>query len=553
MDVDKKMSPEEMMEKINSFDERIGRIESILRIRARAGSFYDLGDLKEEDSNQEITNPLSESRVFEYGLAWIGSAVLLLGMIFMMSFVTNKFGGVSSCFLGLASAALTFILSRYLKQTFTYMALMFTICGHLLIYYSLLKLHFFINAPVIGNQWIVLGFLILSVAVMFYLAVKSRSEFTAIVAYLLILLTALFADRTYFTLTLLAIATGMVMYLFEKCAWKGLLIISIFLVYLAHALWLIGNPLMGHPAGAVTSHQNNIIFLFLYGGIYSLIPFIKQKGRFSSDIYNAVIIINGLAFSLMLLLIVLTFYSTNYIWIFLGISVMCLLYSVILNYKIDRKFDSSFYANFSFMALSIAVYGNSSLPGSYIFLGWQSLVVLAMAIWFKSSIIVVMNTLLYTGILLAYLTTTQPIDSYSISFTLIAAISARILTWQKERLELKTNVLRNVYLVITFFTMLYALYFAVPKDYISISWGLAAIIYMVLSVILKNVEYRWMAILTLVVTVFYLFIFDLSKMEMGYRIIAFIFLGLTILGVSFYYTKKLKRKKDEYSGPVEQG
>ena len=96
-----------------------------------------------------------------------------------------------------------------------------------------------------------------------------------------------------------------------------------------------------------------------------------------------------------------------------------------------------------------------------------------------------------------------------------------------------------------FFAMLYTLYFAVPNDYVTISWGLAAVFYMILSVIFRDTTYRWMAILTLVVTVFYLFIFDLSKMALGYRIIAFICLGLIILGVSFYYTKKLKREKEE--------
>jgi hypothetical protein len=553
MDTQKQITIEEMMEKINSFDERLGRIESIVSERTKAGTLSEVADYENDglEIEEEMTNSLSESKVFEYGLAWLGSAVLLLGMIFMMSFVTSLLGGVSSCVLGLASAALTFVLAKYLQKTFTYMAFMFTISGHLLIYYSLLKLHFFSAGPVIANMWVVLGLLILAIGIMFYLAVKSKSELMAVFAYLLLIITGMVADNTYFTLSLLVLGTVTVIYLFDKCAWKGLMIMSIFLVYMSHTLWLIGNPLMGHPAAAVLAHQNNILFLFLYGGLYSLVPLIKQRDRFASDIYSASIIINGLAFSLVLFLIVLTFYITNYIWIFLTLSVVCLVYSIFLNYKIDRKFDSSFYANFSFMALSAAVFGYANLPGSYVFLGWQSLVVLAMAIWFKSNLIVKMNTLLFTGILISYLVTAQPIVSYNISFTLIAIISARILNWKKERLDLQTDMLRNVYLVITFFAMLYTLYFAVPKEYVTMSWGLAAVVYMILSVILKNVKYRLMAILTLLVTVFYLFIFDFSHMGIGYRIIAFIFVGVTILGVSFYYTKKLKRGKESLTESSE--
>jgi hypothetical protein len=554
MDKQESFSPEELSHKISALEERLNRVELLLRHKSGQGvpAYRSAEEQDDDEQLSEITNPFTESKVFEYGLAWIGSAVLLLGMIFFMSFVTNKFGGIISFILGLSSATLTFLLSGYLKRTLPYMAAMFKICGHLLVYYSLLKLHFFESTPAVENMWIVLLLLILSIAAMIYHADKLKGEFMSIVAIILLVLTALFADSTYFTLSLLVLAALSAMYLFTRNAWKALLILSIFIVYFAHTVWLIGNPVAGHPLGAITSHQNNIIFLFLYGTIYSLIPFVKQNDRFTADIYNAVIIINGLVFSILLLLIVVTFYPLNYVWIFLGISLSCLLYSIILNYRIARKFDASFYANFSFMALSIAVYGNSGLPGSYIFLGWQSLVVLAMAIWFRSSLIVRMNTLLYSAILVAYIATTHPITSYDISFTLIAIISAWILNWQKDRLLLKTEIIRNVYLTITFFAMLYTLYFAVPKDYITISWGIAAVFYMLLSVILKNVKFRWMAILTLIVTVIHLFIFDLAKMEQGYRIIAFIFIGLIILGVSFYYTKKLGRRKDESSGSGEE-
>lgn len=547
------ISMEEMIEKLHSFDERLNRIESTLRIREKSGTLSEVIDYSEEESGneEEMTNPLSESKVFEYGLAWLGSAVLLLGMIFLMSFVTNIFGGLSSCILGFAAAALTHVLAGYLKKTFTYMAFMFTISGHLLIYYSLMKLHFLSATPVIGNMWIVLGLMIASIGVMFYHAVKTNSELMAVFAFLLLFITGITADNTNFTLSLLVLGAFTALYLFDKYSWKGLLVMSIFLTYIGHTLWLIGNPLAGHPAAAVTTHQNNLFFLFLYGGLYSFVPFSRQGERFTSDINNAVILINGLAFSLALMLIVLTFYITNYIWIFITLSIFCLVYSIILNYKTERKFDSSFYANFSFMALSIAVFGYANLPGSFVFLGWQSLVVLAMAIWFRSNLIVKMNTLLFAGILIAYLLTAKPLDSYNISFTLIAIISARILNWKKERLDLKTDMIRNVYLVITFFAMLYTLYFAVPKDYVTMSWGLAAVAYMIFSVILKNVKYRLMAILTLLVTVFYLFMFDFSRMGIGYRIIAFIFVGLTILGVSFYYTKKLKKGKEVISDSNE--
>jgi hypothetical protein len=539
------MTQKELLDKISSFDERISKIEAMLsagyKVASPAGTSYRSVPAEKEE---EFANPLSESKVFEHGLAWIGSAVLLLGMMFTMMFVNNAFGGIASFLLGAGSTVLTFILAGYLKKTLSYMAFMFRISAYILIYYTLLRLHFIVDHPLIGSTWLSIALLLASIVAFFYKADAEKSQMMGFFAYALLIITALFADQTQVTLSLFVIATASVVYLLYKNGWDTLLILSIFMVYLGHTIWLVGNPVMGHPMAAVNNPQNNLIYLFLYGIIYSAAPFLKQMGKVGPEVSNATVIINSLAFSLLVMLIVLTFYTKSYIFIFLGISILCLIFSIILNYKIDSRFDSFFYVNFGFMALSIAVYGYSDLPGSFIFLAWQSLVVLAIAIWFRSNFIVLMNTALYTVILIAYLVTSKSIDSYNISFTLIAIASARILNWQQKRLELKTDAIRNFYLVITFFIMLYTLYNAVAKDYVTISWGLAAVAYMIMSVIMKNAKYRWLAFLTLIAAVFNLFMFDISKMGVGYRIVAFIFVGLIILGVSFYYTKKLKSNKE---------
>ena len=544
------MTQKELLDKINSFDDRISKIEAMLSAGYKnpAGISYHSVSAEAEE---EFANPLSESKVFEHGLAWIGSAVLLLGMMFTMMFVNNLFGGIASFVLGTGSTVLTFILAGYLKKTLGYMAFMFRLSAYILIYYTLLRLHFIVDNPLIENNWIAVILLLASIVAFFYRADSEKSQMMGFFAYTLLIITALFADQTQVTLLLFVVASASVVYFLFRNGWDTLLILSIFMVYIGHTIWLVGNPVMGHPMAAVSTPQNNLIYLFLYGIIYSTAPFLKQMGKIGPEVSNATVIINSIAFSLLVLLIVLTFYTNSYIWIFLGISVLCLIYSIILNYKISSRFDSFFYVNFGFMALSIAVYGYSDLPGSFIFLAWQSMVVLAIAIWFRSNFIVLMNTALYSIILIAYLITSPPINSYNISFTLIAIASARILNWQKQRLELKTDAIRNFYLVITFFIMLYTLYNAVSKDYVTISWGLAAVAYMIMSVILKNVKYRWLAFLTLVAAVFNLFMFDISKMGVGYRIVAFIFVGLIILGVSFYYTKKLKSNKENASGESE--
>ena len=56
-----------------------------------------------------------------------------------------------------------------------------------------------------------------------------------------------------------------------------------------------------------------------------------------------------------------------------------------------------------------------------------------------------------------------------------------------------------------------------------------------------------MAIIMLLVTAVYLFVVDLGHMEVGYRVIAFLFLAVVLFGTSLYFTKFLRKKKTQSS------
>lgn len=153
-----------------------------------------------------------------------------------------------------------------------------------------------------------------------------------------------------------------------------------------------------------------------------------------------------------------------------------------------------------------------------------------------------MNTLLFLFIIIFYMAFYPPVDKVNFAFVITAFISARIINWKKKRLTLKTDVIRNTYLIILFFTMLFALYHLVPKQYVTLSWTCAAVFYFIMSLILKNIKYRWMAIVTVLFTGFYLFFVDFSNLETGYRVLAFLFLAAISLGASLYFTKKVRKK-----------
>ena len=309
-------------------------------------------------------------------------------------------------------------------------------------------------------------------------------------------------------------------------------------------MWLFNNPLLGHPVSIAPSLYFSPVYLFACGAIYSLSILILRNGEVTKKGLNTTVVLNGLFFAITIFLATVIYYRTNYIAMFSIIAAFCLLFSVLLHLRIRNLFAPAVFACFGFMAMSVAVYGYAKLPDAYFYLALQSFLVVSMALWFRSKIIVVVNSGLYLGILMIYLVSSPPVDRISFCFAFVAFATARILNWRKERLTLKTDMMRNMYLVALFFTMLYAFYHAVPERYITLSWTAVAAGYFLLSLQLKNIKYRWMAIGTLLVTVVYLFLVDLAHLSVGYRVVASLFLAGISISASLYYTLKIRKKRN---------
>ena len=104
--------------------------------------------------------------------------------------------------------------------------------------------------------------------------------------------------------------------------------------------------------------------------------------------------------------------------------------------------------------------------------------------------------------------------------------------------------MRNSYLFIALLIIPYALYNVLPSGFVGLSWLAVAIIYYALSVILKNKKYRWMALLTLLLTVFYVLILGISSSSSALKIISFLILGIVLILLSIIYARnKLKAEK----------
>ena len=90
--------------------------------------------------------------------------------------------------------------------------------------------------------------------------------------------------------------------------------------------------------------------------------------------------------------------------------------------------------------------------------------------------------------------------------------------------------------------LLFSLNEALPSEYVTLAWSASAVTFFVLSILLRNRKYRYMAIVAIIVTAGHLFFIDLAEMEVGFRVIAFIVFAIISIGVSLYYTKKIANK-----------
>jgi hypothetical protein len=537
---------EKILGRMHSLEVRLGRLENALSITDKESYVNPEPPLNRSDLTLD-TNTLSgeeqglELQIGRFGLAWLGNIVLLFGITFLAQYMINTGYRFFSFLFGYLAASAIFFLAHYLRNTNSHLSFIFRINAYVLFFYITLRLHFFSAVPLIQGKTIIIALLLILVAVQAYLSIRGRSQTSAALAVIFSLSTAVLGDTTNLTLPIVVLTAAGSVYFYKRFNWEPLLIITIILSYAVYLLWLFGNPVAGHLMVMITEHHFGVVYLLAIGAAFSIVSLFRQKDSVSDDFLISAIIINGILFTLFLLLVVLRFFSSDYVTLFTLITVFSLAFSVILHSKSDWNFASAFYSLYGFLAMSIALYGIFGLPKVYFLLSVQSLLVVSMALWFRNKLIVVMNSLLFLTILIIYLLSAKNVGGVNFSFAIIALVSARIINWKSSRLYIKTDMIRNLYMLEGFIMMLLALKHSVPGQFVTFSWTMAALLYFVISLILKNIKYRYMALGTMICSAIYLFIVDLARIELIYRVLALLFLAAISIGVSIYYTNRVKR------------
>lgn len=536
---------EQILERLQSIENRATRIESKILQWDPEAFTVESGQISSavSDHVDQKSKGFSESNVGQYGLSWLANIVYIIGIGFIITYIKNLGQPELSALIGFVGVLGMFVFGYLLRwRQFKYISFIVQSSALLLLFYVTAYLYFLSSPPILNNKWLVMVLLFGVIIGQFYFALKKHSQPLAFIGVLMVLITAVFSDASFPMLGLNLVAAAIATYFFYKNTWWQVFFISLFLVYLNHICWLFSNPLLGNPIETVGSHQYNLVYLFGYGIVFSLPAILKGWKNSYHGVLISTLILNALLFFITLLLAIISFYEDSYVWIFALVSAICLIYSIVLQKISELQYSSAFYACFGFISMSIAIFSYFELPDSYLLFALQNLLVLGMALWFRSTIITVVNTILFFFLLIFYLSTVESVDSINFAFALTALFSSRLLDWKQDRLPIKTGSIRNIYLVFAFVMVLYAFYHAMPPQYVTLSWTAVAGIYFISNLILKNVKYRWMAIGTFILTAGYLLLVDLQHMSMIFKISSLLFLAVISLGVSLYYSRRRSKQ-----------
>lgn len=538
---------QETEEILRRLEARIARIEAYLHLaplseveRKEYRDRMEAVILARQESEEEREATL-ELKIGELWLARVGIVALLIGTAFFLASPIAVLPPVVHSLIGYLVVAGFFAGSRFWRITHPYLSRILFGGGLVLLYYATLHLHFFSDHPTVTNRAVALAVLIAVVGFHFYSAAQRQSEFLTGIAVCLGYATALVGDSAHFTLPMVAVISVAAIYFLMKYNFQSVGLLSVVLAFFTHLLWLLNNPILGHPIQAVAQHQHNLVYLFIYATIFAIPNLLREEDFFSDATKIFLPLLNGMGFYSMAFLVVLTFFEKERSGLNFLISVFFLVLAILSWVFRRSRFATSFYACFGYVALSTAIFLRFAVPQYFIWLGWQSLLVISTAIWFRSKILVLANTLIYLGIFLAYLISAPPTGAVNASYAVVALLSARVLNWKTECLGSKTELMRNAYLVSAFVIIPYGLYHAVPKNYVSLSWLGVAVFYFTMSLILQSKKYRWMAILTIFLAVIYVFVIDMARLEAGYRILSFLTLGVVLIVISLLYARSRKK------------
>lgn len=450
---------------------------------------------------------------------------------------------------GLLFAAAAFGITRVLARSFDIVSSCLRVAAMALLYFAVLRLFFFGAPPALGtDSYFGRGILVLAVAINLTIGLRRGSPWLTGLALMMGYVTALAIGSGWFVLgTLLALSTASVTISVSR-NWPGIVLAGIVLTFGTYLTWAITHAASG-ASRLATEPVLAPAFALATVFVFAVAPLFRRTVTDETPLENINALVNcGLGYGSFLIHTAAAF-GTVFAPAHAAASVLLLGLAVLFWTRQHSYVSTFFYAMTGYAALSMAILKVSSTPNVFVWLSLQSMLVVATAIWFRSRFIVVANFIIYVAVVLAYIAVNQRETGISLGFGIVALVSARLLNWQKHRLELKTELMRNAYLLSAFVVFPYALYHLLAGRYVALAWMGLALIYYLLNLVVRNQKHRWMGHATLMLTALYLVIVGSRQFEPVFRVISFLMLGTVLLIVSFSFTRLRLRRRGKTPAP----
>ena len=486
---------------------------------------------------------------FEVGQNWfakIGIVALATGVAFLLSQPFAGYAAAAPSLFGYGLVAVLFALAHAGRDSYELISKYFRGAVMVLLFFATLRLFYFGAAPVLGTDSAAgRALLLLVVAFNLTLALRRRSPWLVGLGIVMGCATALAIGTPWFVLGVLTLLTGIVAVVRVRLAWPALGIVGLVLVNATYVLWGIGNPLLGHDVKVVTEPAAAPFFVLAWVALFAVAADQRRDRAVENITEQFGALINcGLGYLVFLVHALLGFEGVFAAGNIAAFAVFLAL-AVMVWVREHSRFATFAYAMTGYTALSMAIIKASGVPDVFVWLSLQSLVVVTTAIWFRSRFIVVANILIFVAVAGAYIAMAKAETGISIGFGVVAMVSARILNWKKDRLELQTELMRNAYLVSAFLVFPYALYHLVSHVYVVPAWIGMALFYYGMNLLIRNPKYRWMGHGTLLLCAAYIVIVGMGELEGMQRILSFLALGAILLLVSLVITRNRARRHSD--------
>ena len=537
----------EILQHLKSIESRISKLETYLDLPSAKTD----EEIEEEPiirKKKSETEEELELRIGQFWFAKLGIFVFLAGWLIGNTLPFEELNQTLIVVIGFITGLVAIFAGTFFKNKFPHISGWILGSGFAILYIAALRMHYFSPTPLVTN---IIPILVIVYIVSFALilsGIKWGSTYITAFGFALGYASALIGDYSiliFLTITLLAIQST---YLKIKLNWTGLFNFTIVTAYLVHLIWFINNPLVGNQLELQIDHPLNLIFILLYVIIFTIAYFSTKEFDESLPTAMSFLANTSMGYGLFLLITILSAPSLGQVYNLLA-SIIFLGFAILFFTKMSSKIATFYYAMTGYGALSIAIILQFDMPDFFMWLCFQSLLVVSTAVWFRSKFIILANFIIFLLIFFAFLILSGATSGISLSFGIVALLSARILNWKKDQLELKTEQMRNAYLLTALLIIPYSLYQLLPSGFVAFSWIAVAILYYVFSLMLKNVKYRYMSLATFMLTVLYVFVLGITSDETIFKILSFLVLGGALVIISIVYTrnrnKSTKQKESE--------